>query len=292
VPCFGCGIPLFPWEEVLCAGCQFEAFYRRALHIEVKEQDMSEQAPDSQDPRKLPNAAAKLAWVQGEVQPPGKGGWNAFHKFHYIEEKDVFHAIKALCARVGLAIVISTSDEIQTIRVENEKNKTENLVTIKGSIAVIDGASNTQVGPVFFGGQGMDPRDKALFKAQTGLVKYMLQKFFTVESEAVEDTDAHHSQEQPTTQGAAPAQAAKSDVPFDEAIGAERATTLQGLLVTAIEAGQLDANKLKAKLATLGSSWDLMAQMTEPVADQLWSWASSQAEQPVADQPPGSGVPA
>jgi len=125
-----------------------------------------------------PSLVAKLAQVMAAVQRIPKRGHNDFHKYDYATEADIAQAIRDELAQRSIAFLPSV-ESVQREVITNERGKQSGLVTLAMTMTFIDGESGQEI-TRYWAGHGVDPSDKALYKAITGGVKYFLLKTFMI----------------------------------------------------------------------------------------------------------------
>lgn len=120
----------------------------------------------------------KLAEVASEVENVTKAGWNDFHKYHYVTERDLVDAVRAKLSARNV-ILIPSVDSIEERHYQTDKGKHSVVTTTNVSFTFAcgdTGATHT----ASWAGQGDDPADKGIYKAYTGALKYFLMKTFLI----------------------------------------------------------------------------------------------------------------
>lgn len=198
-------------------------------------------------------APAKLAFIQTHLTYVEKTGRNTHHNYDYFQEHGLIDLLRPLLRQLHCAIVASPAQ----FRYGRDGNRVEldgvlrfldtdepPYVISEGKI-LVDNMGEPVVNAMHvviaeFANEGVDSQDKATNKALTGWMKYALQKFFLVPTERVEDADnSEVRQVQEEARGPAVEPAAQAD-----------AEQLVADATAAVQAGSLDGNKFKAKLAT------------------------------------------
>jgi hypothetical protein len=120
----------------------------------------------------------------------GKDGFNQHFGYGYMTEAALFTAARAALAAAGLSGVLSfPSGQHETVMTldKDGKERPQILATVTATLTIRDQNGN-HIEAVAFG-QGMDPADKAYYKAMTGAAKYVVQKALMIAVES-DDTDA------------------------------------------------------------------------------------------------------
>ena len=115
-------------------------------------------------------------------------------KYTYPSEQAFIQALRPAMIEHGLVIVPSTIDNCFTDTYETKRGGEMNLVTITRNYYIIHAASGTSVS-VGAGGQGADNGDKAMGKAQTNSLKYVLRNSFLIETGDDPDDTSSATQE-------------------------------------------------------------------------------------------------
>jgi hypothetical protein len=134
-----------------------------------------------------PNLAGKLARILGDIGAIKPEGRNQFHGYDYITEGQLSSALKVRLSQAGIFLLTSV-DDVTMQRVTNQKGNEENLVTVRTTHTFMDSDTGEayQVKGV---GMGIDPGDKAIYKALTGGLKYVLMKNFLVSDHTDPEAD-------------------------------------------------------------------------------------------------------
>lgn len=156
------------------------------------------------------NIYGRLAQILGLIGSVRKRGWNAFHKYHYVQEADLVEAIRPILSAYGIWIEQSLAWDPENGIVGHERlrqvvkdrsgtitGETENLTKLVLSYEFVwwndEAGTLERTEPVYFPGYGDDAGDKGAYKALTGAEKYFLMKTFLVatgdDPERDEDTD-------------------------------------------------------------------------------------------------------
>lgn len=125
-----------------------------------------------------PSLVRKLCNVMGAIDRVAKTGHNKFHNYDYATESDITAAVRGEMATQGV-MLITTIKSVDWQAVETKSGGKERFCTLAIICRFMD-ADSADVIEVEGQGQGQDPGDKALFKALTGAVKYVLLKQFLI----------------------------------------------------------------------------------------------------------------
>ena len=118
----------------------------------------------------MKNIAGKLIKVMEECSVVHKNGINDFHHYKYATSADVLEKVNASLVKHKLASVV-LPEIMDSGDVINAKGTTEQRVTVKVSITLIDSESGESITLVGIG-SGQDNSDKAVMKAQSAAIKY------------------------------------------------------------------------------------------------------------------------
>ncbi len=120
----------------------------------------------------------KLASIIEEIERIPENGFNDFHNYSYATESDIKAVVRKKMAERKLVMIPDVVKEI-TKQVTTAKGKTENLTTLEIIYYISDGETGESI--AFKGiGTGQDSGDKAVYKAQTGALKYALTTLFLI----------------------------------------------------------------------------------------------------------------
>ncbi len=118
----------------------------------------------------MKNIAAKLVKVMEDCAAVQKNGTNDFHHYKYATSADVLEKVNQSLVKNKVASIV-LPEVIDSSEVLTGKGNTEQLVTVKVAITLIDTDSGESI--VLAGiGSGQDGGDKAVMKAQTAAIKY------------------------------------------------------------------------------------------------------------------------
>lgn len=122
--------------------------------------------------RKINEIKAKVGYLKKE-------GRNTAQKYNFIEEAAVIEAVRELMIERELMIWPETTNIIVTPSGSTSGGASKNLTTVDMKFTIEDGESG-ETRTISMGGQGIDPGDKGIYKAETGANKYALLKLFQI----------------------------------------------------------------------------------------------------------------
>jgi hypothetical protein len=124
-----------------------------------------------------PLVAVAIMQVKRNLTAVGKDGYNQTQKFPYRALDDVVNMLHPLCADAGL-ITIPEVLSYDASTYETKHGATWNMVRVRTQYTLMaeDGSKVIGVGA----GEGSDPGDKALNKAQANALKYFLCQLFQI----------------------------------------------------------------------------------------------------------------
>ncbi|MBW3671482.1 MAG: ERF family protein [Acidobacteria bacterium] len=126
---------------------------------------------------------AKLAEILGEIHRIEKGGFNDYHKYHYLEEEAILDELRPRLSARGIFIFTSIDEVTNTVldTYDKDGNGTVTGQKLITSVRTKHTFADAQTGErisVMFAGSGEDAGDKGVYKAATGAMKYFLTKNF------------------------------------------------------------------------------------------------------------------
>lgn len=137
--------------------------------------------------------AGLASFAAAEDLSVGKDGFNPHFNYGYMTEAALFTAARAALAEAGLSGTLSFEagqhEIIPTFNKEGQE-RPGILATVTAVLTIRDAAGNQIECRAF--GQGLDPADKAYYKAMTGAAKYAVQKalMIAVESDDIDSQDS------------------------------------------------------------------------------------------------------
>lgn len=139
---------------------------------------------ESKDIAKL---TTKLVGILSECEAVKKSGFNKAQSYQYATERDILEVVRGQLVKNSIFVFSSANTkEVQTLDKFDYKTGTKNgetvLAVVNGEHAFVDGETGARI-IVSSTGTGWDMTDKGVFKAWTGLQKYMFSKNFLIETE-------------------------------------------------------------------------------------------------------------
>jgi ERF superfamily len=121
----------------------------------------------------------KINEIMAAVGYLKKEGTNKAQNYKFIEEAKVIEAVRGLMIEKQLVIWPATTNIIVTPSGSTSGGASKNLTTVDMKFTIEDGESG-ETRTISMGGQGIDPGDKGIYKAETGANKYALLKLFQI----------------------------------------------------------------------------------------------------------------
>ncbi len=112
------------------------------------------------------------------ITPAGKSGKNTFDRYDYANELDWHNAIQPALAANGLVLVFSADEATNLPERATKKGGVEHIVQVTGSAHLFH--TSGQWMQVYGVGQGQDRGDKGVYKAMTGMKKYLYALMFSL----------------------------------------------------------------------------------------------------------------
>jgi len=181
---------------------------------------------------------AKLAEACNAVGGVEKKGRNDFQRYDYVKAADVAKAIRHELFTRGIVVIIDEKEwtELRKIRTNSGGELAEML--LKSEVTFTDGAET--LGPFLAMATAMDSGDKAIYKAKTGLLKYVLRGIGLIPDE-------------------------KDDPEFDEAVDEETDPRV-------LEAGQSTGRRRKKLAEYRVRAFDAACHKSGKTAEQIASY--------------------
>jgi len=111
----------------------------------------------------------KLSKVTSELGRIPKNGWNAFHKYKYVQESDIKEALQSALPKNNLALIANITDT------RHEGHMTYIIL----EVTIADTETGEEI-TTNWHGVGMDKGDKGIYKAYTGALKYWAMTTFLI----------------------------------------------------------------------------------------------------------------
>lgn len=146
---------------------------------------MSQQIRFEGEGKDIAGLVTKLVDILGECKAVKKSGNNKSQGYQYATESDILDVVRDALVNKKI-FVFSSSNTKEVIKMDKmykgEKQGENILAVVNSEHAFVDGSTGARV-VVCGTGTGWDMTDKGVFKAITGLNKYMFSKNFMIESE-------------------------------------------------------------------------------------------------------------
>lgn len=156
----------------------------------------------------------KLLNIMSKIERVPKNGFNAFHKYKFVQDTDLTEYVRNFLVEEGVAVVPSI--ESQTVMPQASKEGETYLTLVDGTITFVDTEDGSSV-TIKCQGQGQDKGDKGVYKAMTGFMKYGMMKVFMVPT----GDDPEHDEEPKPAKNQKPAAVKPVDKPDWDAFSAE-----------------------------------------------------------------------
>jgi hypothetical protein len=193
----------------------------------------------------------------------GKDGFNQHFNYGYMTEAALFTAARAALAAVGLSGTLSfPSGQHETVMTfDRDGNERPQILATVTAVLTIRDAQGQAVECSAFG-QGMDPADKAYYKAQTGAAKYAVQKALLIAVES-DDTDGE-------AQGAVATSRARSGTASAGGVASEKQLNFLAALVKKHHLATSDPEHMAWRLARMaGDPAPAFASISRAVASDV-----------------------
>ena len=153
----------------------------------------------------------KLIQVYEEIDHIQKAGHNKNQNYDFVRAADLVRAVRKALLKVGVYAEVNLVTEKQYTIARAEKNGQAstpfNAADVRCTIVFHDGDTSDTLTASGLG-SGFDGGDKAVYKAQTGSIKYALRNAFLLPDEA--DPEADESVDEPPTSFQRQSQAIKA----------------------------------------------------------------------------------
>ena len=135
-----------------------------------------------------PPLLQKLASVVAEIDSVEKRGRNDFQKYNYVKAADVAWAVRKALSERNIFLVCDVID-VRNYEIPAKEGVMQ-AVDVKMQFSFFDG-DDPQAHPIVLHsyGTGTDKGDKAIYKAQTGALKYGLRHAFLIPDESDPEAD-------------------------------------------------------------------------------------------------------
>ena len=132
------------------------------------------------------NLRQKLAEVRRRIGYVQKRGHNERYNYNYVTAADIAGAVGDILAELGV-VVIPSLESSRTNRAHRAGPRATRIARVVMAYSFVDVDSGEEI-TVKVAGEGLDPGDKAPYKAMTGALKYaLLQSFLLATGDDPED---------------------------------------------------------------------------------------------------------
>ena len=145
------------------------------------------------------NLASALCAVMRDTPAVGKSGYNAFQKYKYSTESDIFNAVRPHLVEHGIAVMTDIID----VHTEPHGSKGETLYRVMVRYTLMHAASGESASFTAVG-QATSKDEKGVYGALTGAAKYAWSKMLLISTD--DDPEAIDGQGRRTTSKDAPRQ--------------------------------------------------------------------------------------
>lgn len=126
------------------------------------------------------------------IHPAGKSGNNKFDRYEYAKEIDWHEAVIPELLKYDLVVLFSCEGSRREEPRTTDRGKTEFVTIVTGKARLFH--SSGQWLEVDGKGEGVDRADKGIYKAQTGLKKYLYSLLFALPTTDDPEADNSHQQ--------------------------------------------------------------------------------------------------
>ncbi|MBN8867341.1 MAG: ERF family protein [Solirubrobacterales bacterium] len=137
--------------------------------------------------------ATKLAAARTEVKAVAKNGHNKDQNYSYVQAEDVVKEAGRALATAKVVVMPPEPLEIEMTDVRSNRGSSGKTVIVKFAVRVVDGETGEGYETERIGTASDYPGDKAIYKAETGMMKYFLSSLLqmplgdgTIDPEATE----------------------------------------------------------------------------------------------------------
>jgi hypothetical protein len=123
-------------------------------------------------PEPRPSLIARLAEACNAVGGVEKKGRNLFQNYNYVKAADVAKAIRHGLFERGIIVIIDEKEWTQIRLITTNSGGQMPEMMLRAEVTFMDGKES--LGPYTAFATAMDSGDKAIYKAKTGLLKYVL----------------------------------------------------------------------------------------------------------------------
>lgn len=172
--------------------------------------------PDEQTQKK--SLVAKIAEACDAVGGIEKKGKNEKQNYKYLKAADVAKAIRREFFSRGVILVFDEKEFVQIRTIKTNSGGEMGEFMLRSEVTFYDSDSDAKLGPFGAYGVAMDTGDKAIWKAKTGALKYVLRGVGLIPDEK-DDPEADGKVDEET----GPSRVVEAENQFLERTGAQRA---------------------------------------------------------------------
>jgi hypothetical protein len=150
----------------------------------AEKQSVIANEPFSEEPNRPElNLREKFAEVRRRLGYIQKRGHNERHNYNYVTAADLAGSVGDILAELGVVVI----PQLQSISTETPRSSSDRIARVVMNYRFVDARSGEEL-TVRVPGEGVDPGDKAPYKAMTGALKYaLLQSFLLSTGDDPED---------------------------------------------------------------------------------------------------------
>ena len=119
-----------------------------------------------------------LVKARKAIKPATKGGTNTYDRYNYATLEDWHRAVMPALLANGLTLALSVEEVTNLEDRTTKKGGTEHVVQVKGGACLLH--ESGQCISIMGAGQGQDRADKGIYKAITGMNKYLFACMFAL----------------------------------------------------------------------------------------------------------------
>lgn len=223
------------------------------------------------------------------IHPAGKSTFNSFDKYKYANEQDWHDAIMPALLANDLVVVFSCDSIEQAEQREAASGKAQYSVTVKGSAKLIH--SSGEWLKVQGAGEGQDRSDKGIYKAQTGLKKYLYSLLFALpttddpEKDSGNDSGKQKSNQQSSSSSSLPDDRRQT---FDKSVWDRFNKRIESYTVGEDNAAWRSFQEIREYLASIhfkgkGGSFDSLKTLPKETMRELLDQLEQETEVRIAD---------
>lgn len=221
----------------------------------------------SEEPKK--SLVAKIAEACGAVGGIEKKGKNEKQNYKYLKAADVAKAIRHEFFSRGVILVFDEKEFVQIRTIKTNSGGEMGEFMLRTEVTFYDADSDSRLGPFGAYGVAMDTGDKAIWKAKTGALKYVLRGIGLIPDEK-DDPEADGKVDEETGTN----RVQQAEEKFQERTGGQRASIA---LVNAFQEMFSKSGKTEKQLTEIlrvRYSAERPDQLTKEELQELVKWAA------------------